>query len=329
MIDLRECDICGTINFKENNYCTHCGNRLLLEHICPICGENNDKTATHCIRCKNQLNPISIDDFDILFSDFNQNLLGNAEISDIEYNNLLYNIFIRAEYIDVWGDTTKNKILNLASVFTQCNAKSRGYERGFIFVGNGIFYEDRLADSVQIATIIHELAHYFLFNIIETLLCDILKVNSSSTIQSFVWYFLSLPEFKVMNEYCAHTVEGRFIPYGYQNYGSFNNLVKSGKFDKGSVKQMMVLGNSFANEIIVYLEKYIDDDLRNEIKLQYRKDLISPNEESIFLETSECHSLDMKNKILISVLYDVLKEVSDDGKARKELEIIKEDIELG
>ena len=91
---------------------------------------------------------------------------------------------------------------------------------------------------------------------------------------------------------------------------------------------MIVLGNSFANEIIVYLEKYIDDSLRNEIKLQYRKDLLSPSYESIFLETDEYYGLSMKNKVLISVLGDVLVEVSNNMEALKELESIKEGIEL-
>ena len=325
---MKTCDVCGTRNFKENNYCTHCGNKLILEHICPVCGEIHSDAATHCVKCNNQLNPISIDDFDILFNDFNQNLLANANVDDSEYLELLSNIFVRADYIDIWGETTKNKILNLASIFTECKPKSRGYERGFIFLGTCIFYEDRLADSVQIATIIHELAHYFLFNIIESLLCDILKVKPSSVIQSFVWYFLMFPEFKIMSEYCAHTVEGRFIPYGYQNYGSFNSLVENCGFDEESLQTMIKLGNSFANEIIVYLEKYIDDDLRNEIKLQYRKDLTPPTNESILSETDDCFSITLKNKLLISMLGDVLKEVSNDKGARKELESIKEGIEL-
>ena len=325
---MKTCDVCGTRNFKENNYCTHCGNKLILEHICPVCGEINSDVATHCVKCNNQLNPISIDDFDILFNDFNQNLLANANVDDSEYLELLSNIFVRADYIDIWGETTKNKILNLANIFTECKPKSRGYERGFIFLGTCIYYEDRLADSVQIATIIHELAHYFLFNIIESLLCDILKVKPSSVIQCFVWYFLMFPEFKIMSEYCAHTVEGRFIPYGYQNYGSFNSLVENCGFDEESLQTMIKLGNSFANEIIVYLEKYIDDDLRNEIKLQYRKDLTPPTNESILSETDDCFSITLKNKLLISMLGDVLKEVSNDKGARKELESIKDGIEL-
>lgn len=108
----------------------HSGNKLILEHICPFCGESNGDLATYCIKCGNQKNPVTIDDFDTLFSEFNQNLLENAHVSNEEYLQILSNIFIRADYIDVWGDSIKNKILNLASVFTVCKPKARGYERG-------------------------------------------------------------------------------------------------------------------------------------------------------------------------------------------------------
>ena len=327
MIQLKTCDVCGTLNLKENNYCTHCGNKFITEHICPFCGEVNPKYATHCIKCLKQINPLTIEDFDILFSEFNQNLLLNAEISDYEYNELLSNIFLRAKYVDIYGDTVKEKIINLASIFAPCKPKSRGYERGFIFLGNSIHYDDRLDDSVQIATVIHELAHYILFTIIESLLCEIFKVRTSTTLQSFVWHFLTLPEFKIMNEYCAHTVEGRFIPYGYQNYGSFNSLLENTRLDEDSINTMVMFGNNFANEIIIYLEKYIDEGFRHEIKLQYKMDLKSPNYDSIFIETSDCFPLSVKNSTIINILYDVLKEASN-SETRKELEFIKEGIEI-
>lgn len=319
---MKPCDICGTLNFKENIYCTHCGNKFIDEHICPFCGSINQDWETHCISCGSQINPITIDDFDILFSEFNQDLLMNAKISDEQYNQLLKDIFLRADHIEIYGHTTKDMILSLAGVFTECRPKSRGYERGFIFLDNCIYYDDRLDDSVQIATIIHELGHYFLFSIIERLLCHIFNVNPSPTLQSFIWYFLTLPEFKIMNEYCAHTVEGRFIPYGYQNYGSFNALIKEMNIDDNSLEDMVILGNSFANEIIVYLEKYINESLREDIKLQYRKDLSQPTYESIFLETNDCFPLNIKNRVVIQVLYDVLKEVSE-GDVLDELEKIK------
>lgn len=324
---MKSCEICGTLNFKENNYCVHCGNKLILEHICPYCGFDNPDIATYCLKCQHQINPISIDDFDILFDEYNQDLLLNAKITPEEYNGILSNIFARVDHSTVYGNNIKDKILNLAGIFTQCKAKARGIERGYIFLGNCIYYDDRLDDSVQIATLIHELAHYLLFDIIEQLLCKIFRVQTSSTLQSFVWFFLTLPEFKIMNEYCAHTVEGRFIPYGYQNYGSFNNLIEQNDFDKNSLNDMVVFGNTFANEIIVYLEKYIDEDLREEIKLQYKKDLKSPSYDSLRIETNDCLTLDVKNEVLLKLLYDILKLAANDD-VRDELESIKDGIEF-
>lgn len=320
------CDVCGTLNFRENNYCTHCGNKLIFDHICPYCGESNTDNANYCISCGEQINPVTIDNFDILFSEYNKELLRNAEISDRDYINLLSNIFLRAEHSEIYGSTPKEKILNFANIFTECSTKSRGYERGFNFLGTCIFYDDRLEESTQIATIIHELAHYLLFAVIESLLCHIFKVKSSSTLQCFVWYFLTLPEFKIMNEYCAHTVEGRFIPFGYQNYGSFNYLIENSEYDRESLEDMMVFGNTFANELIIKLEQFIDDDFRNEIKLQYKKDLIDPNYESIMNETDRSLPLSLKNRHLIILLYNIF-ELSCDEDIIKELEVLKEGIE--
>lgn len=327
MIILKSCGICGTLNFKENNYCIHCGNKFILENICPYCDSINENHANFCVKCNKQINPVFIDDFDVLFSEFNENLLLNAKITDEEYNALLNDIFLRANYVKIHGNTIKEKILNFASVFAECKTKAKGYERGFIFLGNNIFYDDRLDDSVQIATIIHELAHYLLFTIIESLLCSIFNVKPSTTLQSFIWYFLMLPEFKIMNEYCAHTVEGRFIPYGYQNYGSFNVLVKDAPFDEASIKTMVMFGNSFANEIIVYLEEYINNELRQEIKSQYKRDLENKSYDSILLETDECFSLNDKNSMLIKILYDIFKEASNPS-VREELKSIRDGFDL-
>ena len=77
----------------------------------------------------------------------------------------------------------------------------------------------------------------------------------------------------------------------------------------------------------MYLEKYIDEDLRREIKTQYRKDLNPPTYESIFAETNDCLSLDLKNSTIIQILFDVFKEASQDD-VRKELDDIKKGIEI-
>ena len=84
---------------------------------------------------------------------------------------------------------------------------------------------------------------------------------------------------------------------------------------------MIMFGNSFANEIIVYLEEYICDDLRQEIKIQYKLDSGSKSYDSILLETDDCFSLNDKNRMLIKILYDIFKEASNIS-VREELESI-------
>ena len=325
MINLKYCDICGTNNLRESNFCIHCGNNLIVENVCPYCGKVNGDGENFCTNCKKQIKPVAIFDYDALFSQYNEDTLLNFDLDDETYYEILSDIFKRAEYSRISGSSIKDKILNFANIFTECKTKSRGFERGFN-LGSTIFYDDRLDDSVQIATIIHELSHYLLFDIVESLMCHIFEVKSTTTLQSFVWYFLILPDIRIMNEYCAHTVEGRFIPYGYQNYASFNSLVENTNIDDEEINDMVVLGNSFANELIVFLEKYIDDELRESIKLQYKKDLNSPKYDSIMLETDVSLPLNIKNKFLVKKLYDVFKLASN-SETRKELEFIRESLE--
>lgn len=325
MINMKICDICGTYNSKENKYCFHCGNKLLRDNICPICNTSNEDNRKICIKCGTSLNQLSIETFDILFSPYYKEQLANLELSVMEYYSILNDVFRKSSKESVEGDSAKDKILNIAGIFAKCKTKSRGNEFG-ANMGTTLEYDDRLDDSVQIATIIHELAHCLLFKIISTLLCESFNVKTSKVLESFVWFFLRFGELEIMYEYCAHTVEGRFIPYGYQNYGSFNKLVQQSDISEENLELAIILGNSFANEIIVFLEKYIDSDLRNLIKIQYKKDSIVPQYESIELETNKCLDLDVKNKHLIKLLNVVFEEASLDEN-RSELIFIKEGLE--
>lgn len=322
---MKICDVCGTANFKENIYCIHCGCKISMENICPNCGALNEDSDHICSNCNCPLVPVTIDSFDSLFSDFNKQSVANASLSLANYHNILKSIFKKADFFEIKGDTPKNKILSLAGTFAVCETKSRGHEYGYNF-GNRLYYDDRLDESLQIAAIIHELAHCLLFYIFQSLLCEILQVKSNDYINSFIWFFLTSGEIEIMNEYCAHTVEGRFIPFGYQNYGSFNSLVEESKLPNELISFAIILGNNFANEIIVFLEKYIDADLRKEIKIQYKKDLKNPQYDSIKLETSECLDLNLKNQKVLELLSFYFNEASEESN-RKDLEYIKEGLE--
>lgn len=105
----------------------------------------------------------------------------------------------------------------------------------------------------------------------------------------------------LMNEYCAHTVEGRFIPHGYQNYGSFNSILEDLKdeLDKETAFISLVLGNTLAEDIIHLLEHFIDDDLRGEIKQQYNSDRLPPSYSQIGMETTDMMDENSRNELIM------------------------------
>ena len=100
--------------------------------------------------------------------------------------------------------------------------------------------------------------------------------NSKKTdaIEAFAWYVLNFKEeYLLMNEYCAHTVENYFMPFQYNNYESFNRVLKkfnlSNSEDIEKINYATKLGNTFAQDIIYMLNKYFDDNLKKEIKKQF------------------------------------------------------------
>jgi hypothetical protein len=56
-------------------------------------------------------------------------------------------------------------------------------------------------------------------------------------------------------------------------------------------------------------------------------DLREPNYESILKESDDCFPLNVKNDIILRLLYDILKEGSN-LETRKKIELIKERIEI-
>lgn len=318
---MKNCDVCGTLNLKENIYCTHCGCKILVENICPFCGQKNPDSNQFCINCEKQITPVAIDSFDILFSDYNRELISNAEFSFDDYFNILERIFKKLHYFKITGRTPKEMLLQIANVFTLVVPKSSGVVHGEM--GNSvIYYDDRLDDSSQISAIIHELAHFLLFDISVNILCEILDVKPSATIKSFIESFLIVPEMELMNEYCAHTVENRFIPLKFQNFKSFEKCANNFGSDFENMLDFVIMGNTFAKHIIIYLEKYIDEKLRELIKFQFKNDGKTVNE-VVSYSITEYFSVEENTQRFIILMAGYFDDLCHNEEARGELEYIK------
>lgn len=319
---MKTCDVCGTFNLKENNYCTHCGCKIVNENICPFCGVKNPDSNNVCINCHKQITPIAIDSFDVLFSDYNRAMLSNPNFSDDDYLNILTDMFKKLDYIEIAGKTPKEKVLQIANVFTPVIPKSSGLVYGE-YGSPIIFYDDRLDESLQISTIIHELAHFLLFDLSVNILCDILDTAPSPVIKSFIDYFLISPEIEIINEFYAHSVENRFIPLKYQDFNSFFMCASKMGLDIEDAGDYILLGYSLAYDIIFFLQKYIDDDLRESIKLQFKIDMNEPKNNVSFNFSNELLTHENKNNIYIGLMAYYFEDFCVDKEVRKKLEYTK------
>lgn len=321
---------------------------------CSDCGKENGSTSTYCINCGTTLikeeyfNLKKNHDFKQLLSPENKDIMGEMSLSVGAYNMILTNIANQGKnnYETLLKETPRDKldsmdilskIALITLAFTKISYKSRGAELGS-YSFNLINVDDRLDKANQISTLIHELTHHIVAEIFEQILMYLLEVRKSDTLEAFAWFALvSTPPAMLMDEYCAHTVEGRFIPHGYQNYGSFNRLLREcfnpdKEEDRKVVQSHLVLGNSIAEDIIKLLEDFITPELREEIKKQYKKDFnYPPKYDQILLETKDTLPYQLKVSlinIMLNISFEIALDNLDDGRFNEMLNEYKKNFTL-
>lgn len=304
------CSICGVKSNSTDNYCENCGS--LLRH---------DK----------YFNSSKLESFAQIVNDENLEIIRNNPITETEYNIILENIYeMGKSHLDNQNLDNLDiieKIKCVTKAYADITYKSKGAEQGS-YSYNQIKIDDRLTDSDIIATLIHELSHHLFSEIFEQMLMLIWEVQKSDALEAFVSFILGTnPIYVLINEYCAHTVEGRFIPHGYQKYASFNRILTEEfdlKEDEDVISFALIMGNTMADDIIRILENFITDDYRNEIKLVYQQNFNNPpNYDEILLESDDTYEIEEKLKhlhiILISGIiaskdedsYELLKEIKN------------------
>ena len=279
---------------QDKNFCYDCA--VKLKNIDDIVNVRDINTIPKfdCIG-KNTFNS-----FEEIFTDENLSKVTSFDFKIKDYIKIVNDIKRTAfenydeivnsnELVLDWLDVL-DQVLLYAKSFTQVGYKSYGPELGF-YSFNKIEIDDRQMDSLQITTLIHELSHFILSEILTRVLCEILDCSKNSYIESIITFILSFSPFtRLIDEYSAHTVEGRFAVYGYQDYSSFIQIERSldGEMSRDEIEITKSIGNTFANSIKDILEAYIDSDLREDIKdLFLRENFEKPNYEMLKLENCE------------------------------------------
>ncbi len=313
-------------NFQEDKICirnSYDSIALPEEKYCPKCNRKYPKYENFCFKCAVKLKNIEdkvkvrdikttpkftfegknvFDDFTHIFNEDNFAKISELAFTIDDYNDIIKGIkrtslktmdeLIKSNELFLDELNVLDSVLLFAKSFITVDYKSYGHELGY-FEFDRITVDDRQSRSLQITTLIHELSHFLLKEILAQIICKILDCTKNSYVEAiaiFIWSYS--PFTQLIDEYAAHTVEGRFSLYGYQDYSSFLQIEKSldGKMDESEIEITKSIGNTFAISIKDILESFIDDDLREDIKSQFEMETSQkPNYEMLRYEN--CNKL--------------------------------------
>ena len=148
---------------------------------------------------------------DELFSLSNIENFKNNQISNVQYQELLNKIIDTAR--EIFSQTIKNNFINFNTLstvdkiiiitksFVNVTCKSDGEELGE-YILNSIEIDDRLFDANKITTIIHELSHHLIAEILEQMVMLKLNCEKTEVIEEVIYEFLLTDDCNLMDECC-------------------------------------------------------------------------------------------------------------------------------
>lgn len=254
----------------------------------------------------------------------NMNILYKNKFSVKDYEKILDNIYtsgvIHLKLKE--SDTALEKIKKIASQYAQIvideNTDLQGY-----YIHNKLFINDTLPDSLQITTIIHELAHQLYAEIFEQIMKQTLNIHDEYIIQSFIMFMLNNSiENRAATEYISYIIEGRFTPLECQNFIPFLQLLMQLEIDVDHSKQYFIYGHEVSHHIQDILDKIITPDIKDEIKKQFEIDDIEKYNQQLKFEYcderfSTEETIEIMNEMILFI-YDYF--LNGDGKITELLE---------
>ena len=333
---VKQCKGCGAKYPENYNYCIRCEWDEPLERI----GQPNPPKRNIKIKdIKNKPNPYynfkkypnNFVELDELLSNENIAKIEEFNFSQFQFDEIISNIIathksifgmlIKGFDIDFDSLHISDKMLLYSKCFVKTDYKVGGGDLGH-FELNEIHIDERLESALQISTIIHELSHFLFTEIFEQIVSTILNTNKTNMLESFVYYTLVKDDFNyLIDEYCAHTVEGRFVVLGYQDYGSYKLILN--KFKKEHSDDLIdvanTIGNTFAGYIHSIMESFINDDLKEEIKGEFSSLNVAKKYGELKYETDEFFMWDEFSQALKLILTNNIRNFMSNSKDRENL----------
>ena len=289
-------------------YCPKCGRKYpKRENVCMDCLVHLKNISDKIDVCEIKSNPQFIFDGQNSYESFDEILdisnlvkINEFDFSIDDYSAVLHDIksqtfrnfdaLVKENEIEFDELNILEKIILFTKSFVKVDYKSYGGQLGY-FESDIIYIDDRQTKSLQITTLIHELSHFLIQEILIHILCRLLDCTRNSFVQDLVSFILSYDNFtQLIDEYAAHNVEGRFTLFGFQDYSSFIQIEQrmKGERTRDEIEVTKSIGNTFALSIKEILESLIDRKLREDIKDQFLEDVLDkPNYAALQMENCE------------------------------------------
>lgn len=349
---LNKFDYYGECNDESEELNVFCQD-IAVTKFCPKCGRKFPESEFVCFDCLVHLKEISdkvdvseiksnsqfilegsndYDDFTELMDVGNLLKINEFVFSADDFSDILYDIksqafknfdtLVKVNEIDFDSLSILDKIILFTKSFVEVNYKSFGGELGYFETGK-IIIDERQTKSLQITTLLHELSHFLIQEILIHILCKILDASRNNLIEVLTSFILSYSPFtQLIDEYCAHNVEGRFTVFGFQDYSSYRQIELSlkGEMSADEIEITKSIGNTFAVNIKEILESFIDKDLREEIKEQFLREVLdAPDYNALKMENCQILNDEGCIKAIHLILNDGCKVASSNIGRLKEI----------
>ena len=324
--DLDYAPISEKCEIPPEKYCPKCGLKFSEgENFCPDCLVTlkgiSDTVDIKSIQIDPNLEYVRKNDSRDILNDANIELINDFDFTIDDFKGILHSIkaqafgnldcMIRDNGLDLDELDILDKVMLFAKSFVNVGYKSYGEQLGY-FEFDRIYVDDRQRKSLQITTLIHELTHFLMKEILTRCICEILDCTKNRHVESVATYILTYSVFNsLIDEYAAHSVEGRFTIFGYQDYSSFIALQRD--LDREHTDIAKTIGNTFSIYIKDLMEGFLDWDLREDIKEQFISDTIErPNYDQLKFESSSRLSDEGFMKAIRLILSEGFQEADEE-----------------
>ena len=297
---------------------------------CPECGKENYPLNRKCNFCNATLVSFAtrsnkqMDSFDEILTQDNINKISQTDIPLEFYEYLLDLIVKQSEKTHLNDDmSVLEKILLICNNYVKIRNNEQIGTFG-LYDYNTIIINPTYSQSLQSATLIKNLSVHIHLKLLESFFMYIFDVPSNVYVESFIDYCRYSSAFEnFVQKYYSSKIEAHFTPDEYDNYEDVEQIYFSNLFEEKEFKRGLLIGNTYAQEIIRIFEQIFNKQIKDELSQQFKTD----NEDSTdAVRRFECDNVMKKEEMILIMkenMIDTIRYLVDNEDARKKLNEIK------